>query len=360
MRLRLLDLLACPDCGCQDIRLTSIHESRLPDPSGDIKEGSVNCPACASVFPIVEGIPRMLPRELREQEVQRGGEKLQGTLRTAEGYNEVYSGSVWEEFTEPTDYSKDLELVTEYFREFLALDQSASRLFQGRIVLDAGCGGGRFMGAASRFGAAETVGLDLSEAGPLRAQRLLKGNAHFHLVQGDVTRPAFKKGSFDIVYSIGVLHHLAVPAEGFSAVKGLLSPGGMLLVWVYRLEGMSLSYRLSHLVWLRKLTRSWSLDARYRLCRFLGPLFVALYLSPLCVLRWVVPDKVFARLPWSRWTKFNREDVAYAFFDRLQPYYTHFPKRSDLMKWTDDLREVSIESPIRRGWVVKAVRPTSE
>src|SRR5207253_7786241 len=65
--------------------------------------------------------------------------------------------------------------------------------------------------------------------------------ANADIVQGDILRPPFPNsengGPFDLVYCIGVLHHLPDPGRGFSSLTRLVAPGGTLAVWVYAWEG---------------------------------------------------------------------------------------------------------------------------
>ena len=216
------------------------------------------------------------------------------------------------------------------------------------------------MAVAHENGAAEVIGLDLSLGGLLHARALLNGTGSFHLVQGDIIRPPFQRGAFNVVYSIGVIHHLASPKAGLLALESLLCPGGSLWIWVYGLEGMSLVYRLSHLVWLRRFTRSWSLQAKFRLSRLLALAFGTYYLTPLRLLHGLLPSSVMGFLPFEGLTRSNYEDVAYAFFDRLQPPYTHYLRKADLQEWLARLESVSIEAPNKRGWVAKGRRPEDE
>src|SRR3954470_23757052 len=75
----------------------------------------------------------------------------------------------------------------------------------GRLVLDAGCGMGRYARVAAAAGA-RVVGIDLSEA--VRAARDLTGDGPpVDLVRGDLLRPPLADGRFDHIYSIGVLDH---------------------------------------------------------------------------------------------------------------------------------------------------------
>jgi SAM-dependent methyltransferase len=89
------------------------------------------------------------------------------------------------------------------------------------------------------YGAAEVIALDLSGAVEV-ARRHLSRFANAQVVQGDLLRPPFRRGSteqgFDLVYSIGVLHHLPDPSEGFRSILRLVRPGGTIAVWVYGYE----------------------------------------------------------------------------------------------------------------------------
>src|SRR5207245_2699218 len=100
------------------------------------------------------------------------------------------------------------------------------------------CGGGegRHLGLAAELGARDVIGIDLGEAVEAAA-RNTEGLDAVHVVQGDLTRPPVRPGTVDLVYSIGVLHHLPRPADGFRALARLLVPGGMFVAWCYAREG---------------------------------------------------------------------------------------------------------------------------
>jgi SAM-dependent methyltransferase len=56
-----------------------------------------------------------------------------------------------------------------------------------------------------------------------------------HIVQADLKRPPVRQ-AFDYAFSVGVLHHLPQPEEGFRALVGRLRPGGSISAWVYGRE----------------------------------------------------------------------------------------------------------------------------
>lgn len=104
----------------------------------------------------------------------------------------------------------------------------------GSLVLDAGCGMGRYLRIVAASGA-RAVGLDLSEA--VRAARELTADLPgVALTRGDLLRPPFAAGSFDHIYSLGVLDHTPDPRAAFLALARLLKPGGRIAIWVYPKE----------------------------------------------------------------------------------------------------------------------------
>jgi SAM-dependent methyltransferase len=108
-------------------------------------------------------------------------------------------------------------------------------LLAGKRVLDAGCGMGRYMRVAASLGADLVVGLDLSWA-VLAAHEENAGLPALAEVRGDLLRHPFPEGSFDHIYSLGVLDHTPDPKGAFLALSRLLKPGGRIAIWVYEKE----------------------------------------------------------------------------------------------------------------------------
>jgi SAM-dependent methyltransferase len=107
-------------------------------------------------------------------------------------------------------------------------------VLDGATVLDAGCGMGRYLRVAGEMGA-RAVGMDLS--GAVEAARDLTADLPgVSVVRGDLLRPPFAAGTFDHIYSLGVLDHTPDPRAAFLSLARLLRPGGRIAIWVYPRE----------------------------------------------------------------------------------------------------------------------------
>ena len=135
-----------------------------------------------------------------------------------------------------------------------------------QLTLDAGCGSGRYVRVAAEAGAT-VIGVDLSMA----VETAAAVTAHLpnaHIVQGDIFNLPFAPATFDLIYSIGVLHHTPNTHEAFDRLPLLLKPGGELAVWLYpRWPAPVEAYNKL----LRGITTRMSLDTLQRLSRWLEP-----------------------------------------------------------------------------------------
>ena len=105
-----------------------------------------------------------------------------------------------------------------------------------RRVLDAGCGNGRVTALLRSFAPdnTEVVGIDLTAADV--AAENLAGAPNMHFESRDLLGDLSGLGKFDLIYCQEVLHHTADPAAAFRNVATLLSPGGEIAIYVYKLK----------------------------------------------------------------------------------------------------------------------------
>ena len=191
MRTKLLDLLVWPgtDEPLRYEEASQPEEGRLVGPSGQWA-------------PVHGGIPRFVPDE---------------------AYAESF-GHQWNRFEvrQPEEDEATFQVKTGVYPKEL----------NGKLVLDAGCGGGRYSHVAAEHGA-YVVGVDRSSA-VNKARDLCTGSGQVDLIQADLTGLPLRPASFDVVFSIGVLHHGPDPRSSFQAIAQMVKPGGRLSVWVYR------------------------------------------------------------------------------------------------------------------------------
>ncbi|MEB4212383.1 class I SAM-dependent methyltransferase [Mycobacterium sp. 94-17] len=109
----------------------------------------------------------------------------------------------------------------------------------GKRILDAGCGTGqRLLAVARRYPKAQFVGLDMTAASLAVAEALKQRhdirNVEFRRSEMLNFSPGY---TFDIITSIGVVHHLEDPTQGIEFLASLLGEGGILILWLYHSLG---------------------------------------------------------------------------------------------------------------------------
>ncbi|HET9304462.1 MAG TPA: class I SAM-dependent methyltransferase [Candidatus Sulfotelmatobacter sp.] len=121
-----------------------------------------------------------------------------------------------------------------------AVDFKKSR---GLRVLEIGCGCGseaeRFVRAGARYTAVDLTNAALT----ITRRRFHLANLEGKFVQGDAENLPFPDGSFDFVYSHGVLHHTPDTPRAIRDVHRVLSPGGRAVIMLYYRD--SFNYRVN-------------------------------------------------------------------------------------------------------------------
>jgi SAM-dependent methyltransferase len=103
---------------------------------------------------------------------------------------------------------------------------------KGELVLEVGCGAGRFTQVLLEAGA-RVVAVDASTA--VDACRETCGDdSRLSIVQADLHALPFRAGSFDRVFCYGVLQHTPDPERAFHALVAQVRPGGLIAADVYR------------------------------------------------------------------------------------------------------------------------------
>jgi 2-polyprenyl-3-methyl-5-hydroxy-6-metoxy-1,4-benzoquinol methylase len=109
--------------------------------------------------------------------------------------------------------------------------------FRGKRFLDIGCGSGLFSLCAHRLGADVTsFDVDADSVACCEFLREREGKpATWRIAHGSVLDEVFLRalGSFDFVYSWGVLHHTGAMWHAIENAAGMVKPGGLLYIAIY-------------------------------------------------------------------------------------------------------------------------------
>jgi len=136
------------------------------------------------------------------------------------------------------DYAKkiDEKKITQATDDLRRL--SGQRDLEGKEFLDIGCGSGLHALAALRLGASRVLGVDIDpdavSAAKATLARFAPAAASSFNVRSVFDMTSDEYGSFDIVYSWGVLHHTGDMARAITCAANLVKPGGELYLALYK------------------------------------------------------------------------------------------------------------------------------
>jgi ubiquinone/menaquinone biosynthesis C-methylase UbiE len=143
-----------------------------------------------------------------------------------------YYGRLFQSFSSTSYWDEPVRLL----RLRLERNEIPISGLQGKRVLDAGCGGGRYTVAWRLLGANPVTGVDISATGISDARRRADqaGISDVKFEQGNVLGLPYPENAFDVVFSNGVLHHTTDWKSGVAELVRVLKPGG--LGWLYLIE----------------------------------------------------------------------------------------------------------------------------
>jgi SAM-dependent methyltransferase len=110
---------------------------------------------------------------------------------------------------------------------------------RNKTVLELGCGNGSLLTHLADWKPSYLEGVDLGDS-ITAATRNMKQHPFkdWTITRGDLRH--YRSRGFDLVYCIGVLHHLKDPRAGFDSVIANVKKGGRFHCWVYAWEGNGL------------------------------------------------------------------------------------------------------------------------
>jgi len=202
-----------------------------------------------------------------------------------------------------------------------------------KIVLDVGCGTGRFMEVVLQAGCKVAVGVDMSESAKVAQDNLRHYNRdslnldRVMVYQLDLHDLTFPDESFDIIYSIGVLHHTPDTKKAFLALLRLLKPGGIIAIWVYPDEPWRIWLCNRITGFYRVFTTRMPMGLLYKLCWLAIPLYCLRELPVFGGLFWLLSALLpISGHPLKEWRWLDT-------FDWYAPKYQHKHRWHEVVSW---------------------------
>ena len=102
-------------------------------------------------------------------------------------------------------------------------------------ILIAGCGTGNHLNNVTKYKNAKITGVDLSLSSLAYAKRKMNelGFNTINFLHADILDLKNMNNKFDVIESIGTLHHMNNPVEGFKSLINILKPHGFLKIGLY-------------------------------------------------------------------------------------------------------------------------------
>jgi SAM-dependent methyltransferase len=213
---------------------------------------------------------------------------------------------------------------------------------RGKEVLELGFGNGSLLYHMGHVAAPKRlVGVELGDTLEQTRRNLADlppGMLELH--RGDMT--AIDLGKFDLVYCIGVIHHLQFPDKGVDAVLRHVKPGARFHCWVYAREGNGII--VSFVDPLRRITSAlpwWFTKYCVALPLVVPYFFYAKALAALARLTGLVAraKRLFPMYDYSVWiAKRPFPFFHHVAFDQLVTPRTTYIKRAKVDEWLRDAR----------------------
>lgn len=207
--------------------------------------------------------------------------------------------------------------------------------FRGKEVLECGCGGGQHTMFVSEYAKLVTA-VDLNTTDI--AMKRNEGRTNINFIEADIASMDLGK-QFDIVFSIGVVHHTDDPDKTMENLARHVKPGGRLIVWVYSEEGNELVRNLvepARKAFLMNMNRGSLLTLSKIITAMMYLPVYTLYLLPFRSLPFYEYFGNFRKLSFER----NTLNV----FDKLNAPQVDFISRERAGRWFDpsQFRDISI------------------
>jgi SAM-dependent methyltransferase len=271
--------------------------------------------------------------------LKTGGETARDRDQTIKDF-----GDQWTRHTENPGYYGSVDLFADIIAPFLTLDD-----IKGGKCAEIGSGTGRIVLMMLAAGAASVTAVEPSRAFDVLVCNTATAGERVRCL--NVTGEALPSDGFDIVLSIGVLHHIPDPGPVVKAAYEGLRPGGKMLVWLYGHEG-NRTYQ-SIFVPIRFITRTLPVVMNEKLAWLLYPV----------VLGYAALARRWLRLPLSNYLanvfmRFPPAERRLVIVDQINPRWAKYYRRDEAEALLRDagFKEVRLHHRHSYSWTVTGTK----
>lgn len=257
-------------------------------------------------------------------------------------------GEQWTAFPDNRGYYASTALLADFFEPLIELKE-----LRGSKVGDIGSGTGRIVRMLLDCGVQHVVAVEPSRAADVLERNLSDARDRV-TVKRSTGEGISEFSGLELVFAVGVLHHIPDPLPVVRAAYEALADGGKLAVWLYAREGNELylkiveplravTTRLPHFVLIAFSWLTYPLLAAYlHACRFL-PLPMKSYMTGL-----------LGRL--------DRSERVLTIYDQLNPRWSKYYTRSEAEELLREGGFVDVRSRHRHGysWTVVGTKPARD
>lgn len=254
-------------------------------------------------------------------------------------------GDQWTKFTRNEGYYASRELLRDIVEPLLPV-----AAVEGAKAADIGSGTGRIVRMLATAGAGSIVAVEPSDAFDVLRQNVADLGERVTCVRGrGEDLPG--DGAYDLILSIGVLHHIPDPAPTALRAHEALRPGGHFLIWLYGEEGNRLYLALVRP--LRAVTKRLPHRLLLLVCRLLDLPLVA-YIAA-CRRVAALPLAAYMRGHLGRLDAYARRLTIY---DQLNPAWAKYYRKEEAEALLKNAGFLDVRSHHRHGysWTVIGVK----